>query len=193
MQVDPFYKGVVDGGSNSFVKDSVLKLGPSLHLSGYIQYDCGWFYDSALVQENRWLVAASDTSADSIAAAFHRSAICGARRPGAWPVRGDSVEITTDVWVPFADLLAAAKASSNKPAVSAAKGLSLRRVGSGVRLSLPSAASVRVVDLRGSEVMASRRYEAGTRELSLPRATSMLFVQVRSGTSTTTLPLEPVR
>ena len=82
---------------------------------------------------------------------------------------------------------------SNKPAVFAAKGLSLRRVGSSVRLSLPSAASVRVVDLRGSEVMASRRCEAGTRELSLSRATSMLFVQVRSGTSTTTLPLEPVR
>ena len=60
-------------------------------------------------------------------------------------------------------------------------------------VTLAEEATVRAVDASGRQVMASQELIAGVHSLDLASSRSTLFVQVRSGSSTTTLPLEPIR
>ena len=69
----------------------------------------------------------------------------------------------------------------------------LRRTGRSTEIVLPFAARISVVDATGRHVVAETGFSAGVHSLEVPAGSAMLFVQVRSGVSTTTLPLEPVR
>jgi hypothetical protein len=71
-------------------------------------------------------------------------------------------------------------------------GPSLIRVGSVAQLRLRVPARVRAVDLRGREVLPESYLAAGDHDLPLPRFRSPVFVQVRAGAATTTLPLGPL-
>jgi hypothetical protein len=73
-----------------------------------------------------------------------------------------------------------------------AAGPFLRWVGQSVDLALTAPALVRVVDLQGRSVLPQTQLAAGSHELALPRNGAMMFVQVRSGSSTTTMPLQPL-
>lgn len=184
---DPFNADTSRAGT-SFVQDSVFKMGSRLHLSGYISHPC-WrpLVDSELIKETLWLVASGGSGADSLKLAFQQPAYCSGPRPGAWPMRDGKVEITTGVWVPLADLVGA---SGILPAKARAGGPSLRRVGQVASLELPVAACVRAIDVSGREILPSTAFAAGRHSLRLP-GRGMLFVQVRSGMSTVTFPLEP--
>lgn len=74
-----------------------------------------------------------------------------------------------------------------------ASAVRLRRWGRVTEIVLPFPAQVRVVDASGRQVLSSGELASGTHALDLPPSRCTLFVQVRSGISTTTLPLEPVR
>ena len=76
---------------------------------------------------------------------------------------------------------------------SASARILLRRTDALTEIVLPFPALVRVVDASGRQVLASTEFASGAHGLDLPPSRSMLFVQVRSGNSTTTLPLEPMR
>jgi hypothetical protein len=69
---------------------------------------------------------------------------------------------------------------------------SLRWVGRDADLLLPSPSQVEVVDLTGRAVVPKTDFAAGSHRLTLPNGNAMLFVLVRSGVRTTTLPLEPL-
>jgi hypothetical protein len=190
---DPFL-GDTSRNVRSFGQDTVLKIGSRLHLLGNIRntFCSGPLVDSALYQDSLWLVAANGSVSDSLAAAFALPGICNLSRPGAWPFRNGMVEITTTgVWVPLAELLQST-AIRGQPATLPAQ-ISLRRIGGAVVLELSAPATVRAIDLSGRQVLSATQLPAGRHALDLPENGSMLFVQVRSGPSTTTLPLEPLR
>jgi len=186
---DP-YRGDTGQGGN-FQVDTVLKVGSGLHLSGYVNQGCGVpLVDSELINESRWLVASNGFTADSLASAFRVPSICTKSRPGAWPLNNGNVEITSNVWVSLKDLFRTAGILSQptKPA-----GPTLRRVGQAADLDLPVPALVRAIDISGREILPLTEFAAGSHFLRFPASRSMLFVQARSGVSTVTLPLEPVR
>ena len=193
QETDPFL-GDTTRDVSSFDQDTVLKIGTRLHLSGNIRDNLcsGPLVDSALYQESLWLVATNSPASDSLAAAFALPGFCNFSRPGAWPYRNGMVEIsTTGIWVPLAELLqpTAIRAQQIVLPVQA----SLRRLGGAVVLDLSAPATVRAIDLSGRQVLSATAYSAGRHALDLPANGSVLFVQVRTGLSTTTLPLEPVR
>jgi len=190
---DPFL-GDTSRRVSSFVQDTVLKIGSRLHLSGDIRNSLcyGPVVDSALYQDSSWLVATNGTASDSLAAAFALPGFCNLSRPGAWPYRHGMVEITTTgVWVPLAELLQPTAIQSRDFSPPARP--SLRRIGGAAILQLSAPATVRAIDLSGRQVLSATALSAGRHALNLPATGSMLFVQVRTGRSTTTLPLEPVR
>jgi len=177
----------------SFDQDTILKIGTRLHLSGNIRNNLcsGPLVDSALYQDSLWLVATNSPTSDSLAAAFALPGFCNLSRPGAWPYRDGMVEITTTgIWVSLAELLQTT-AIQAQPKVLPARA-SLRRLGGTVVLDLSAPATVRAIDLSGRQVLSATAFPAGRHALNLPADGSMLFVQVRSGPSTTTLPLEPM-
>jgi hypothetical protein len=189
---DPFL-GDTTARVSSFEQDTVLKIGSRLHLSGNVRNSIcsGPLVDSALYQDSLWLVATNGSTSDSLAAAFALPGICNLSRPGAWPLRNGMVEIsTTGVWVPLAELLQPTEIRA-QPVVPAKA--TVRHVGGAVVLDLSTPATVRAIDLSGRQVLSQTAYSAGRHDLTLPATGSMLFVQVRTGPSTTTLPLEPVR
>jgi hypothetical protein len=185
---DPFKADSTVVGT-PFVQDTVLKIGSRLHLSGYVSHPC-WrpLVDSALIQESLWLVASNGSLGDSLMSAFQQPAYCMNARPGAWPMRSGRVEITAGVWVPLQDLFGA---SGVLPAKVRVAGASLRRVGQEASLDLPAPACVRAIDLSGREILPSTAFPAGHHALRLSQGRGMLFVQVRTGISTVTIPLEP--
>jgi len=80
-----------------------------------------------------------------------------------------------------------------KAKAEAISGPSLRWAGRDAYLELRAPALVQVVDLTGRQVVPETPFAIGSSRLSLPRGSSMLFVQLRSGSRTTTLPLAPLR
>jgi hypothetical protein len=52
-------------------------------------------------------------------------------------------------------------------------------------------ALVRAIDISGREILTQTAFVAGRHALQLPTTHAMVFVQVRTGMSTTTFPLEP--
>jgi hypothetical protein len=49
-----------------------------------------------------------------------------------------------------------------------------------------------VVDAEGKQVLSTTEFAAGIHVMNLPSVSAMLFVQIRSGMSTTTLRVEPL-
>ena len=185
---DPFRGDT--GQAGPFRVDTVLKVGSGLHLSGFVNHDCGTpMVDSQLIQTSRWLVASNGSTADSLASAFRLPPLCATARLGAWPLENGRVEIKPNVWVPLADLLAM---DAILPRSTKLDGPTLRRVGQAVSLELPISARVRAIDLAGREILPQTDFAKGSHFLSLPGHT-MIFVQARSGMSMVTLPLDPVR
>jgi len=70
---------------------------------------------------------------------------------------------------------------------------SLHRVGHSVDLELSNSSDVRVIDVFGHQVMPETEFTAGIHALHLPESGAILLVRVRTGLSTTTLPLLPIR
>jgi hypothetical protein len=190
QSADPF-NADTSGSGTPFVQDTLLKIGSRLHLSGYVSHPCGRQpVDSELINETLWLVASGGSQADSLTMAFQQPSYCGSARTGAWPMRNGKVEITQGVWVPLLDLVGT---TGVLPAKARVAGATLRRVGQAANLELPAPACVRAVDLSGREILPSTPFAAGHHSLLLPQGHGMVFVQVRTGLSTTTLPLEPAR
>ena len=184
---DPF-RSDTSGRDNAFVLDTVLKMGSRLHLSGFIGHPCGRTeVDSQVIKETRWLVASNASLGDSLKAAFQIPGYCSMARPGAWPLRDGKVEVTSGAWVSLSDLIGVSGVAS---ANATARIASVRRVGQSANLTLSAPACIRAIDISGREVMPFTSFAAGRHSLRLP-GRGMLFVQVRSGMSTTTFPLEP--
>jgi hypothetical protein len=187
---DPF-RGIAEGTDELFQVDSVMKVGPGLLLSGFVQRRCGVpLVDSELSQESRWLVASDGSTADSLEASFRLPGFCEFSRPGAWPLRDGRVEIAHGIWISLQELLPTT-AIGLRPGKSAEP--SLVRAGVALELELPAPAVVRAVDLSGREVLPAVEFASGRHALHLPASRSLMFVQVRIGMSTTTLPVETVR
>ena len=190
QESDPF-RGDTTREVSRFERDSVLKMGPRLHLSGFVNHTCfAPLVDSALLQVSLWLVASDGSTSDSLAAAFRIPGICNLPRPGAWPYRDGKVEITQGIWVPLTELLSTTGTLPRQDRVAVP---ALRRGGGGADLELPLPASVRVIDAVGREILPSTDFAPGTHPLRFSAGRSLLFVQVRTGLSTTSLPLEPTR
>jgi hypothetical protein len=190
---DPFRGDTADLG-RSYVVDSILKMGPSLHLSGTWRQQCyAPAVDSSLYTETQWLVASNGDGADSIVAAFRAGSLCSGTRLGAWPVRDGKVVISGTYAVPLEDLLGAAFPSAFAAPRSTDRGIGLHRSGNVLELELARSTEVRIVDLRGAEIAPSRILPAGTSRLLLPTRHGTTFLMLRQGASTVTLPLDPVR
>jgi hypothetical protein len=72
-------------------------------------------------------------------------------------------------------------------------GATLHSVGRTVDLELSGSSQIRVTDAVGHQVLPLTEFAPGIHALDLPHGRGMLFVQIRAGASTTTLPLLPVR
>ena len=185
---DPF-KGDSIGTGNPFVIDTVVKIGSRLHLSGYVNRSCGHpLVDSQLIQATRWLVASNSDNVDSLISTFHSpSNLCSNSRLGAWPISGGKVEITNGIWVSLKFLQGP---TGLLPRAPRSVDASIHRVGQAASLNLTASSYVRAVDISGRELLPLTAFAPGKHSLTLP-SRGMLFVQVRSGLSTTTLPLQP--
>jgi hypothetical protein len=105
-------------------------------------------------------------------------------------LRDGRVEIAHGIWISLQELLPTT-AIGLRPGKSAEP--SLVRAGVALELELPAPAVVRAVDLSGREVLPAVEFASGRHALHLPASRSLMFVQVRIGMSTTTLPVETVR
>ena len=72
-------------------------------------------------------------------------------------------------------------------------GASFHLIGRKLEISVPAAAQIQVVDIAGQQVAREAAIPVGTSVMNLPQSASMLFVQARSGSFSTTLRVPPIR